>query len=145
MTNKSQNTQFSAANQPTNKRGKAKRTMMLDALKNTEEALSEQEFYNLIAQRALRGDRECMSFVVDRVFPTEKSTYPTVEFELDPSLSLMDKCVMIIQATASGILPPDIGQLFVNMIHTSMDVFEKTVMAERVDAIETLLKGGVDG
>lgn len=135
------------------KRGKNKRTLILDALHDEvrcEEDLpfdtpeeAEAAFLRLLVRRSLNvADRSSAMLakeVLDRLCPTDKATLPTYQIEFDPEGSPAEKIKQINAAVASGAVPPDVGNIMVNMITAEVKVVEVTEMAARMERLERML------
>ena len=145
---------FSSTNQPDhsmrNKRGKTKRTLILDAIKRAlpediKGREAEECFYDIMVARALNiRDKESgqlLKELFNRLAPPDKNTLPTIEFPFREDGSPSDKIEDVQNAVAAGVLPVDMGNTMVSMIVAGIKVFEVTEMAERLARIEEMLNG----
>lgn len=134
-------TRFTSELQPTGRRprGKAERTKILDAMKR--ESKSEEDFYDLLVRRAFNPDD---SFgapeLLKRLAPLSKATMPLVEFDFDSSATPSEQASQILDAAASGQIPPDIAQTFINAIASMLKIDEITELQKRLESIEEQLE-----
>ena len=133
--------QFSEENQPTKRRGKGWRNLILDAL--DARGMSEGDLVKSLMERALDGEdmqsARLMSEMIARLAPIPKATSPLVTFEFPVKGTMVEKVDAIIDATSSGLLPSDIAQVIVGMLKTRMDVEETTELVHRMEKLEKLI------
>lgn len=142
-----------------NKRGhrtqgaRSKRTLLLEALhlevvdeygerfESREDA--ELAFLRKLIQRAQSTkDKASVTFakeVLDRLLPTDKATMPTYAFVLDENAPATRRIECITDAVARGEIPPDVGNMLVNMVSAGVRVEETTELMERITRLEQLL------
>ena len=131
-------TTFSSNNQPVSRRGKAERTKILEALKRS--GKTEDDFYDHLVARALDSeDTFALREILNRFSPLKKSVLPDVEFEFDKLGSPTQQAAQILDATSSGVIPPDIALIFIQSIKSALDIEQATDLKERVDALEAML------
>lgn len=134
---------FSSENQPKERRGrgKAERTRILEALER--ESQTEEGFYDELIRRAFNPDDNfAFKEVIQRLSPLKRATMPTVEFEFDEEALPHIKASQVMKATADGIIPPDVANMFVSSIASMMKIEEVTELSRRLSEIEKAL--GVD-
>ena len=143
MANKDPKNQFSDTNRP-RPRGKAKRTMIIDALKANKK--TEAEFWEAVVQKALfggndgDGDPQMMALVSKKLFPDSKATYEEYHIELKDGDKRIDRAEAIMQAAMSGMLPIDVAERFLNGLADVAKVEEVDSILERLAVIEEALK-----
>ena len=142
MSNK--DTQFSSDNQPNekNRRGKSPKTKILEALRRSSK--TEDDFWDALVMRALGPDDPiALREVLARLSPTKKATMPKIEFEFDANATPSIQASQILKAASDGIIPPDVAQVFITCIASTMKIEEVTEIADRLTAIEKEL--GLNG
>ena len=133
-------TSFSGENQPEkrNTRGKSERTKILAALKR--QSLTEDGFYDLLIQRALDPDDNlALKEVLNRFSPLKKAVMPDVEFQFDEKSEPSCQVAQIIKAAASGEIPPDIANIFVQAVKNAVDIEQATDLKHRIELLEEML------
>lgn len=139
------NTTFSKDKQPTKRRGKAQRTMLIEALK--EAGHTEEGFYRVMLERALnpedQASSQLMKEVLARLYPASKPTLPIVEFELNGETPI-DRVRQIEKAISDGSIPADVAKIMVDIIKSSIEIEKITELAERIENIERMLNESGD-
>lgn len=130
-------TSFSAEKQPSNRRGKSFKTMVLEALKKN--GKTEQEFIELLVNKAVTDGGVYLTELMKRYYPHNKQTYDVIEFEYDPEWTAVEKADKIMVAISNGDLPPDIGVMLIDGIAKALGIEEVTELAKRLESIEKLL------
>lgn len=143
MANPNPKNQFSKENQPRS-RSEGYRKKIIDALKLC--GKDEMSYLQHYIEKAMRedgmaGERE----ILMRISPAPKATLPTIHVEYPSKASPVQKIDFVIESVASGDIPADIGQSLVQMIRASMDAQELTDVIERLEKLERMLSGGVNG
>ena len=142
-------------------RGKAKKTLMLDAIRSV--CGDERDFLEQVVTIGLGGwtqpeqteeqkeNKEqpesifqnpnpmLLSMVINRIEPPLKAISPMVEFDFNTNDKPHVKADKILQAVSDGKIPPDIGQMFVSSIKSMIDISEWTDLKERIEKLEELL------
>ena len=150
---------FTKDNQPEKrgKRGRTKRTLMLEALQATikdefddhysEPEEAEAAFYRLMVARSLNVADKASGMltkeILDRMCPTDKATLPKYEFEFREGGTPVEKINDITAAVSQGIIPPDVGNMMANMVATAVKVEETTEILESRATLVDLL-GEID-
>ncbi len=132
------------------KRGKAKKTLMLDAIR--EVCGDEKEFLRQVVEVGLGGavktgpdedDVEyrqanpmLLNMVLNRIEPPLKSVSPLVEFSFNKNAKPYEQALQVLEAVSSGKIPADIGSVFVTSISSMLNIQEKTDFEERLKAME---------
>ena len=123
------------------KRGKAKKTLMLDAIKSV--CGTEEKFFKKVVALGL-GDSDTpanptlLTLVLNRIEPPLKPVSPMVKFDLDTTLKPFEQCDQILRAAANEQINPDIAKMFIESIASMLRVQEITDIDERLKAIEQL-------
>lgn len=150
--------EYSKDNQPEERkpRGKGKRTLMLDAIRDV--CKDEHEFLREIVKIGMGGltvigtdddgneEKEykppntmLLNLVLNRIEPPLKATSPMVNFEFDKSLKPHQQAAQVLNAVSNGEVAPDIGNIFVQSIRAMIDIEEYTDLKSRIEAIEESL------
>ena len=135
-------TSFNASKQPKKRkpRGKDKRTLILDELKR--EGKTEQGFYDLLVRRSFDlDDNFAFKELLTRLSPVPKSVAPLVEFEFPKKGKPHIQAACVLEAVSNGILPSDIGSMFIQSIKAMIDIEEYTDLKERIERLEKALDG----
>ena len=139
---------FTVDNQPESskrpKRGKAKKTLMLDAIRSV--CGSEHKFMKKVINIGLGLEGEpanptLLSLALNRVEPSLKSVSPMVNFEFRRDAKPHEQAADVMVAVSEGLIPPDIGQMFIASIKSMIDIEEYTELKDRIESIEGTLNG----
>jgi len=138
-------------------RGKGKKSLMLDAIKDV--CGSEQEFLKQVISIGMGGvtkisspdeDDEfeykqpntmLLNMVLNRIEPPLKAIAPMVEFDFNPDAKPHEQANQILKAVSNSQIAPDIGQMFVGSIKSMIDIEEYTDLKERIEKLEKALSG----
>ncbi len=136
-------TTFSKDQQPKRGRGKSERTKILEAMARMDDPKTQDDFYDLLATKAFDSD-DSFTFkeLLNRLSPIPKATSPLVQFEFDETATAHIQAKQVIKAMADGLVPADLGKLFVDSIQSTLKIQEVTDIDERLKAIEELAKNG---
>lgn len=132
---------FDSENQPVNRapRGKSFRTMVIAALKT--QGMDEQEFIERLVERALADGGVYLSELLKRYSPIPKQTHDPIVIENWPKDGTpSQKADAVLQSMSDGLIPPDLGAIFIESISKSLGIEEVTELAKRLEAIEKLLE-----
>ena len=133
-------TSFSSERQPTRRRGKSKRTKMLEVLKT--KGWSEQKLWTEVLDMGLDGDSACMNAFLNRLCRPEKSTLPKMKMtDLDErffDLSEIGQIKYLTWLTFRGEVAADQAAIVANMIATTSNLTRATIDSERLDAVEEI-------
>lgn len=142
--------QFSADNQPDNRRsrGKAFKTKLMEAIRKkallnvtSDASLDEveQAFIQHLAVTAMADDEHSLlKDLMNRSFPPLKPTMDAFNFELDPDSSPSEKAQAILVAVSKGEIPPDVGSMLINASKAALDIEALTDIKDRISALEKL-------
>lgn len=131
-------TSFSSDKQPSNRRGKSFKTMVVDALKK--HGKTEDEFVELLVQKAIADGGVFLTELMKRYYPHNKQTYDVIEFDYDSSWTAVEKADRVMVAISMGQMPPDIGVMLIEGIAKSLGIEELTELSKRLEALEAILK-----
>lgn len=138
-------TSFSKKRQPKKRRvGKCKtqRTKILEAMKRKKK--TEAGFYNMLVAKAMDGNDAFMfKELLLRLSPIPKSVNDLVKFDFPKKAKPHEQAAAVLEAVARGVIPADIGNIFIQSIKAVIDIEEYTSLKERIEEIERSL--GVDG
>ena len=144
-------TQFSTDNQPKG-RGKSFKTILLESIRaesqldtNPESTKPEAEaaFIKHLSDRAF--DKEdtasgtLLKELLSKAYGSIKATMPNMEFDFDEDGSPTQQASQVLKASADGIIPPDVAQIFISSIASMMKIDEVTELSRRLKEIEDLL------
>lgn len=131
-------TSFSSGNQPENRRGKAKRTKLLEALKGVN--LTEEEFYKRLVTEGMvqldEGKPAVALEIFDRLFKKEKPQLPNAELEVPEGASVSDCARILSEASLRGDVTPDQGAMLSTVINNSLGIIEKDELAKDIEEIK---------
>ena len=146
-------TTFSKTKQPTRGRGKSTKTVILDAIRecaldglptNAPKDKVEKAFFKRIATEAFKVDGSnssmCLKLLADKGWANLKPSNELVKFDFDPNADLHIQAGQVLNAVASGDLPSDIANNFINSISSMLKIQELTDFEERLKAIEDASK-----
>ena len=147
-------TSFSGDKQPGNRRGKSLKTLALEVFrershleltsKSTKEE-AEKAFLHHVAEIAFKGDDPnkglCLSLLANKCWPNLKPSSESVLFEFSKDAKPHEQAAQVLQAIAHGLIPPDIGNTFVQSIKAMIDIEEYTDLKERIEKLEKALSG----
>ena len=132
-------TQFSKDNQPKG-RGKSERTKILEAMKRA--GKTEDGFYDLLMEKAFNPeDNFTFKELLNRISPIPKAVNPIVEFDFPKKAKPHVQAAFVLDAIANGVIPSDIGNMFVQSIKAMIDIEEYTDLKDRIEKLEKALAG----
>lgn len=134
------------------KRGKAFKTLLFDAIRdqclldandNSTKEEVERLYIGHIAARAFDKDDKdsgtLLKETLSKSYPGLKSTLPSIHFELPENATPLQKANAILDAVASGTIPPDVGAILVQAAKHTIDIEMATELKDRMDKIEESL------
>ena len=94
-----------------------------------------------LQKRVDEGDLGALQLIASRVLPVPKSTMEPVKFSLPANSSLVEKCDAVMQAIATGKLPPDIGLNMIQALNGMAKVIETEELAKQIEELKELVGG----
>lgn len=147
-------TSFAKDKQPENGRGKAKKTLILNAIKkaslmgtnpdSTRDEAEEAFFVHVATQAAnLTGEHFglCLKILADKGWSSVKPTMEHVEFEFNAEATPANQAAQVMKAASHGLIAPDIANMFISSIASMLKIDEVTELQARLEAIEKVLGG----
>jgi hypothetical protein len=103
--------------------------------------LTEDQFLDLLVDKALNDGGIFLQELLKRYSPIPKQTHEPIIIENWPkSGTPSQKADAVLQSMSEGVIPPDLGALFIESISKSLGIEEITELARRLEAIEKLLE-----
>jgi len=136
-------TSFNKDNQPKERkaRGKSERSTILEAMKRA--GPTAEGFYDLLMEKAFNPeDNFTFKELLNRMSPLPKAGNPIVEFDFPKEAKPHIQAAFVLDAVAGGVIPSDIGNMFVQSIKAMIDIEEYTDLKERIIKLEETLNGG---
>ena len=133
-------TSYKKGNKPKVTTGKRKteRTKILEALARA--GKTEEDFYDGLVDRSDNPDDTFMiKELITRMSPVPKAVAPLVEFKFPKDAPPGIQAAHVLDAVANGIIPSDIGSMFITSIKTMIDIDEYTALKDRIAEIESSL------
>jgi hypothetical protein len=142
-------TTFGKENQPSKRRGKSKKTLLLEVIREKSKLSMnadstnddcEKAFFGHILDRALCDDDKdsasLLKSLLDKISPTPRSSMERVNFYLDMKAPLDEQASQVLDAISNGDLPPDVGISLINAIGGVLKIKEVTDLEDRIKALE---------
>ena len=116
----------------------AGRKGLIAAMKKS--GVTEEGFYELLFKKAM-VDEDPLAFkeVMIRLCPVSKPTSPLVEFPFPFDDSFSAQAAAVLNAVSKGVIPADIGSMFVATIKGVIEIEEFTELRSRIESIEESL------
>ena len=131
------------------RRGKGKRVLMLDAIRDTCEG-GESEYLKKVIEASL-GDPlaeppippnpQLMNLVMNRIEPPLKGVMPVVEFDFTKSATPAKQASQILYAASKGIIPPDVAGMFISSVASMLKIDEITMIKAKLEEFEKIIGG----
>ena len=103
--------------------------------------LTEDQFLDLLVDKALNDGGIFLQELLKRYSPIPKQTHEPIVIENWPKGGTpSQKADAVLQSMSEGVIPPDLGALFIESISKSLGIEEITELAKRLEAIEKLLE-----
>ena len=141
-----------STNSDERKRGKAFKTLLFDAIRdqclieandNSTKEEIETLYIGHIARRAFDSEDKdsgtLLKETLNKSYPGLKATLPSIHFDLPPNATPLDKANAILDAVATGTIPPDVGAILVQAAKHTIDIEMATELKDRMDKIEESL------
>lgn len=88
-------------------------------------------------RKALSGDTAALRLLLERLIPAKKMESSLVIIEnLEQATTLTEKANVIIDAIATGKMPPDIGTNLITALGSTAKITELDALMKRVEALE---------
>lgn len=135
-------------------RGRAKKSIILEALKKTalsgldrnssnEEA--EEVWFEFLARSAVDPSNKeagaCLRLLTERGWAALKATTEPVHFDFDREASPTVQAAQIIKAAADGVIPVEHATQLVSAVRALISVEFETDTKKRLEAMEALING----
>lgn len=149
---------FDSENQPQKRRSKSKLTLVLEAIRSeklldTDESTSQEDaeraVFAFLAKTAFTPTAEtaalantCMATLMKKAWPDSKLSNDPINFKFDRSLPPSDNAHAIMDAVASGEIPPDVGMVLIGGVKDIISINESTELVQRLERIEQQLTQG---
>jgi len=102
--------------------------------------LSEEQFIDMLVLKALDEGGIYLQELLKRYSPITKQTFETIAITDWPKDGTpIQKAEVILNAMASGDIPPDLGNLFIESISKSLGIEEITELSKRLEALEAII------
>jgi hypothetical protein len=102
--------------------------------------LSEEQFIDMLVLKALDEGGIYLQELLKRYSPITKQTFESIAIvDWPKSGTPIQKAEVILNAMASGDIPPDLGALFIESISKSLGIEEITELAKRLEALEAII------
>ena len=135
-------------------RGKSKKNIVLEALKakgvlglraNSSNEKAEAAFFGEIVTVALNENDNnrgmCLKLLADKGWASVKPSSEKVVFPFTKEAAPHIQASEVMDAVSQGLIPPDIGNTFVQSIKAMIDIEEYTELRRRIEMLETALNG----
>lgn len=136
------------------KRGKSKRTLILEAIRKsalvkvkktaTNDEIELCWFNELVARALDKDDRDsglCIKLITERGWSALKPSTECVQFEFDKDGTPVHQATQVMAAVSNGEIPPDLGLAFVNGIKAVIEVEANVELKGRIEALEAMING----
>lgn len=135
-------------------RGRAKRTLILDAIikeslldldKSATRDEAEGALFGHMAKRALTIDDQnsgmILKILMDKGWASLKSNSELVNFEFSKDAKPHVQAAQVLKAASDGVIPPDIANTFISAIKSMIEIEEYTDLKDRIVKLEAALSG----
>ncbi len=133
-------------------RGRNKRTLILEAIKekslldldkDSSNEDAEKAFFSHIAERAINPDDQssgmCLKLLSDKGWANLKSTMEHVEFNFDEKSDLHVQAAQIMKAVSVGQVAPDVAHILISSIASTLKIEEVTEIKKELEKIKEML------
>lgn len=86
----------------------------------------------VVIDKALEGDMAAASLVLTRISPPMRARPPTVEFDLDPSLTIEEQGQQILLAMSRGQVDPDTARMLLDCLCAYAGLRDVTLLLEEL-------------
>ena len=102
-----------------------------------------ESLVNKLVEMALNGDIQALRLCIERLIPRvrdEEINLPTEEHDLEKIGDIISLGGQIIQKVGNGDLSPEQGRTLTHMLDVQSKLIEISQLANRIDALEQVLK-----
>ncbi|MFM7009222.1 MAG: hypothetical protein ACKO0Z_07840 [Betaproteobacteria bacterium] len=135
--------QFSSTRQPTKRRGKGARALIIEALKRA--GKSETAALDRLVEIAFDDESPAMQSMLVRICeilaPVGKPSFQNIEFDLNTKLSPVEQVRQVLKAVSDGEIPADIGATVVAIIKDGMVVQDISEIAKDLEELKKWRSG----
>lgn len=115
-----------------------KRTLVRNAVEKTYKG-GEEGFWMAVASQAKDGDAASQGMLAARLSPPYRASTQSVEFDM-PDGDLFVRAKAVLDAIASGDIPPDIGSSLIQSINATARTMELIDFEKRLTTLEEQAK-----
>lgn len=146
------NASFSKDKQPEKRRGRSKRNLILDSIReksligvdsNASNEDVEKAFFGHVASRAFNPEDQnsgmCLRLLADKGWSSVKPTMEHVEFEFDESAEPHIQAAQVMKAASDGLIAPDVANMFIGSIASMLKIEEVTEIKKEIEQIKEKL------
>lgn len=146
---------FTTDNQPDpskKKRGKAQKTLILEAIRDaallectseTSKEEAEKKVFEFLAMSAFNPTEEtanvsntALQTLMKKGWPDVKAVAPCVKFEFDAKADKSDQAIQIMDAVSNSEISPDVGVNLINALGSIIKIKEADEFENRLKALE---------
>lgn len=103
--------------------------------------LTEDQFLDLLVSKALSEGGMFLQELLKRYSPITKQSYDPIIIDSWPKNgTAAQKADAVLQSMSEGVIPPDLGALFIESISKTLGIEEITELAKRLEAVEKSLE-----
>ncbi len=135
-------------------RGKSKKTLILNAIRDqalaglpegcSNEEIESQWFKRLVEIAFDMENKDsglCLKLITERGWSALKPSSECVNFKFDPNSPSHVQASQVMDAVSDGLIPPDLGIVFVGGIKSMIDIEANTDLKDRIEKLEVILNG----
>lgn len=146
---------FDSNYQPENRRTRNKLTLALEAIRSecllgtsekTSKEDTEKAVFAYMANAAFNPtpdtavlSNSAFNTIIRKMYPDSKPSNDPINFKYDRNATASDKAESVLEAVASGDIPPDIGATLIGMIKDGIAIKESTELMLRLEEVEKKL------
>ena len=77
--------------------------------------------------------------VLTALAPPTKSTYETFKLNFEEGSTPFEQTEVVVQAVADGVIPVDVGNMFIETMKRALEVGEMSELRQRIDKLESII------
>ncbi len=140
--------EFTEERQPSKRRGKSGRTLVLEGIRAAMPLCEDQDqaqtlYFEEVAKRAFNiNDKDSamlLKWMGDKGWASLKAVLEPVEFDFPEDGSRLQKADAVLNAMARGIIPADVGVLFLRSSDSVSSIEADDVFGKRLEEVERKL------